>query len=186
MKIEMNTSKCSKNVWGFITSGTLLNLSLGGLMVLGAGSVGLYHARDLASMAAYPGLDSQDQNASSLIAQDIRQASWVEAQSSNRMVLHAHTPNSVSSVTYSFDPAAHTLTRADSQGSTTLLRDVEVFSFSLFQRPAAETKYGAFEPATAANAKMVGCSWTCSRKIAGEKVNSGNIEIAPIVLRNRG
>ena len=107
-------------------------------MVLGAGSVELYHAGDIASMAAYPGLDSQNQNASSLIAQDIRQSSSVDVESENRIVLHVHTLDAVNSVTYSFDSAAHSLTRFDGQGSSTLLRDVEIFSFSLFQRPCTE------------------------------------------------
>jgi hypothetical protein len=186
MKIDMNTSNKSKKVVGFVTSGTLLNLALGGLVVLGAGSIGLYHFRDIASMAAYPGLDSQDQNASTIIAQDIHQASSVDSGSGDRMVLRVHNLGVVSAVTYTFDPAAHTLTRVDGQGSNILLSDVRVFSFSLFQKPGADAAYNTFAPAVGANAKMVGCRWTCSRKLAGEKVNSGSMEIAPIVLRNRG
>ena len=182
----MNTSYSSKSVWGFVTSGTLLNLTVGGLLVLGAGSIGLFHGRDLASMAAYPDLDSQNQNASSVISQDIRRASSVESESTNRIVLRASAAAGASSVTYAFDPIAHTLTRTDAEGSNTILNGVETLSFSLFQRPGPDTAYGTFAPALAANAKMVGCRWTCSRKIVGEKVNSGGIEIAPIVLRNRG
>jgi hypothetical protein len=181
----MNTSYSSKNVWGFVTSGTLLNLTVGGLMVLGAGSIGLFHARDLASMAAYPGLDSQNQSASSIIGQDIRRASSVDSASSNQIVLHVNAPAGATTVTYTFDPTAHTLTRADAQGSNTVLSGVEAFSFSLFQRPGSDATYGTFVPAAAASAKMVGCRWTCSRKIAGEKLNSESTEIAPIVLRNR-
>ena len=76
--------------------------------------------------------------------------------------------------------------RADGRGSNTLLSDVQAFSSSLFQKPGPAAAYNTFAPAVAANAKMVGCPWTCSRELAGEKVNSGSTEIAPIVLRNRG
>jgi len=183
----MNTSNGStKTIKGFVTSGTLLNLALGGLVVLGASSVGLFHARDLASMAAYPGLDSQNQNAGSVIAQDIRQASSLDSGSNDHLVLRIHSSGATSTVTYSFDPAAHTLTRSDASGSSTLLSDIDTFSFSLFQRPGADSAYNTFAPANALNAKMVGCHWTCSRKVVGEKVNPESMEIAPIVLRNRG
>jgi hypothetical protein len=185
MKIETNATN-SRNFLGFVTSGTLLNLALGGMVIFGAGSIGLYHSRDIASMAAYPSLDSQDQNASSIIAEDLRQASSVDSGSSDRIVLRSHTIDGIKTVTYTFDPAAHTLTRADGQGGNTLLSDVEAFSFSLLQRPGMDSAYGTFVPAAAANAKMIGCRWTCSRKVVGQKVNSASMEIAPIVLRNRG
>jgi len=183
----MNTS-CSnrKNLLGFVTSGTLAHLAVGGLIILGAGSIGLFHGHDLAALAAFPALDNQDQNASSVIAQDIRRASSVDTGSSNQIVLRVNAADGSSTVTYTFDPTAHTLTRTEAQGSNVLLNGVETLSFSLFQRPGSQTAYAAFVPALAADAKMVGCRWTCSRKVAGETVNSGSIEIAPIVLRNRG
>src|SRR5215472_1419667 len=100
----MNTSYSRKNIWGFVTSGTLLNVTVGGLMVLGAGSIGVFHGRDLASMAAYPGLDNQNQNAGSVIAQDIRRASSVDSGNSTQIVLRMNATAGATTVTYTFDP----------------------------------------------------------------------------------
>lgn len=186
-KIDMKTSYCNrKNLLGFVTSGTLAHMAVGGLIILGAGSIGLFHGHDLAALAAFPSLDNQDQNASSVIAEDIRRASSVDSGSTNQIVLHVNAADGSSTVTYTFDPTAHTLTRTDTEGSSVLLNSVETLSFSMFQRPGSKTAYAAFAPALAGNAKMVGCRWTCSRKVAGETVSSGSTEVAPIVLRNRG
>jgi hypothetical protein len=184
----MKTSYSSRRkILGFVASGPLANLAVGGLIVLGAGSIGLFHSHDLAALAAFPSLDSQDQNAGSIIAQDIRCARCVDSRNTNEIAFRESGSTGVSTITYNFDTESHTLTRTDSQGGAqVLLNGVEAFSFSLFQRPGANAAYGTFAPANASDAKVVGCHWTCSRKVAGEKVNSQTVEIAPIVLRNRG
>ncbi len=180
---DMNT-KNSKNVRsGFALSSMLMSISLSGVL-LGAGSLGLSSARKVATMASYPSLNRQDQNATGLIAQDIRRASSVESTSNDQIVLRVAVTEGASAITYTFDPATRTLIRAEGSATQTLLTDVDSFAFSLFQRPTADARFGVLAPATASTAKMVGCRWSCSRKLAGATLDSESFQVAPIVLRN--
>ena len=178
---DMNTNKRS----GFALSGALLNVTLGGLIVLGAGSVGIFNARNLASMASFPGLNSKDQSASSIIAQDIRSASSVESAGNDQIVLRVPGAEGASTVTYTYDANARTLTRANAGMTQTLLTEIDSFSFSFFQCPSPNAAYNSFAPAVPKSAKMVGCRWSCSKKVGGTSVDSENIQIAPTVLRGR-
>jgi hypothetical protein len=180
---DMNT-KNSKNVCsGFALPSMLMNITLSGVL-LGAGSLGLSSAPKVATMASYPSLNRQGQDTTSLIAQDIRRASSVESASDNQIVLKVAVMEGASSVTYTYDPATRTLTRAEGSATQTLLTDVDSFAFSLFQRPAVDARFGVLAPATASTAKLVGCRWSCSRKLAGATLDSESFQVAPVVLRN--
>jgi hypothetical protein len=181
---DMNTEKVKNVRSGFALPGMVMNITLSGVLLLGAGSLGLSNARKVAAMASYPSLNRQDQKATDLIAQDIRGASSVESASDTQIVLKGVVTGGASTVAYTFNPAARTLTRTEGSSMRTLLTDVDSFAFSLFQRPAAGAPYGTFAPATARTAKMVGCRWSCSRKVAGAKVDSESIQIAPVILRS--
>jgi hypothetical protein len=162
----------------------VLNIALGSLILLGAGTFGLSNGRKVAAMASYPGISSQDQNATSRIAQDLRQACSIESAASDRIVLRTRDAAGAELVSYSYNTAQRTLTREDGHSTVTVLSELDNFSFSLFQRPASQAAFGAFARATAANAGMVGCHWTCSRKLGGTKLDSEHVEMAPVVLRN--
>jgi hypothetical protein len=170
---------------GFAVPAMLLNVTLGSLLVLGTGSFGLSSMHKLASMASYPNLNNQSQGASSLIAQDVRRASSVESASSDQIVLSVRLAEGIGTVAYTYDAVRHTLTRTDGRTTQTLLSDVDCFAFSLFQRPAADAAFNTLAPATTPNAKIVACHWSCSRKLAGAKLDSETVQIAPMVLRNR-
>jgi len=163
----------------------MVNVALVGLAVLGSGTLGLTSMHKMATMASYPELNRQDQSASSIIAADIRRAGSVESATGDRLVLRSVIAGHESTVSYVYNAATRTLTRADAQGCQTLLKDVDSFAFSLFQRPAPGAAFAQFLPATGTEAKMIGCRWTCSRKLAGSKLDSESIEVAPVVLRNR-
>lgn len=182
----MNIMKTTngKNLWGFVVPATLFNLTAGGFLVVAAGSFSLCGMPKLAAMASYPALNSQNQDATTLITRDLRQASSLKQASQDCVVLNCQTVNGSSLVTYTYNAAAHTLTRTDEHSTQTILTGLDGFSFSFFQRPALAAAYDTFAPATAQNAKMVSCRWSCSKKVAGNKVDSENIELAPILLRN--
>ena len=159
----------------------MVNVALVSLAMFGSGSFGLSSMRKVATMSSYPGLNRQGQNASTVITEDIRQASSIDSASSDRVVLK----RADGKITYVYSATARTLTRVDAKGTQTILTDLESFSFSLFQRPAVGTAYGQFSPASATEARLLGCRWSCSRKLAGAKLDTETIELAPVVLRNR-
>jgi hypothetical protein len=182
MKIMKTTQ--NKTNWGFAMPGTLLNLTAGGFLAAAVVSVALCNMQKVAGMASYPGLNSESQDASSLIEKDIRRASAVEQAVSNEVVLKYNISGHVSHVTYTYNAAARTLTRTDERVSQTVLTDLESFSFSFFQHPGANAAFNTFAAAQAGNARIVGCRWSCSRKAAGAKVDAETVELAPVVLRN--
>ena len=180
-KIRNQSSFCS----GFAAPGMLLNITLGGLVVLGSSSFCLSNMNKVATMAAFPSLNGQGQAASCLLAQDIRRASSVESASSDRLVLRVPAAEGVTRLIYCYDSAARTLTRADGKLNRTVLTEVDALTFSVFQRPAADAAYNTLTPATATQAKLVGCRWSCSRKLGGTKMDAESVQMAPVVLRNR-
>jgi hypothetical protein len=180
----MNTNSNKGSRWGFSNPSTLVNVGVVALAMLGSGSFGPSSMRKVATMASYPVLNHRDQNASSLIAQDIRQASSVDSASAQTVVLNTSVAGRKSRVTYVYDSKAGTVIRMEGQNTQTILKGVDSFSFSLFQRPTADAAYGKFVPAVADNARLVGCRWSCSRTIAGAKCDSESMEIAPTLLRN--
>src|SRR5258708_3293519 len=71
---NMNT-EMNKTIAGFGMPAVLINTLLSGLVLIGAGTLGLSSARRVVAMASYPSLNRQNQEATSLMGQDIRQAS---------------------------------------------------------------------------------------------------------------
>src|SRR5690349_14951071 len=108
MNVMTTDSKDSRA--GFATPGMVLNVALGSLILLGAGTFGLANGRKVAAMASYPALSSQDQNTSSRIAQDLRQACSIESAASNKIVLRSRDAAGTALVSYSYNPAQRTLT----------------------------------------------------------------------------
>jgi hypothetical protein len=182
----MNVMKTTvrKTVWGAVIPGTLFNITAGGLIAIGASVACLSNTCKLAAMASYEGLSSQNQDATSLIVKDIRRANSLEHASQDKVVLRCGSPGHISLITYTYDAAAHILTRTDSRSTQTVLTDLDGFSFSFFQRPSLGASFNSFAPATASTAKMVSCRWSCSRKVAGDRVDTESVELAPIVMRN--
>jgi len=183
MKVMKTTLR--KAVWGSVLPGTLFNITAGGLIAVGASVACLCNTYKLAAMASYQGLSSRNQDATSLIVKDIRRANSLDHASQDRVVLNCGSAGHTILVTYSYDAATHTLTRTDGRSTQTILTDLDGFSFSFFQRPASGMGFNSLVPASGASAKMVSCRWSCSRKIAGDRVDTEKVELAPIVMRNR-
>ena len=122
----------------------------------------------------------QSWNVSEVISQDIRDACSVESPSVNQLVFKGvH-----GKVVYTFNVGHRSLIRMDGLRSEKLLTEVDSLSFSLL-RPAACKMNSEFMPANTGKARAVACSWSCSRKIAGLKLNSEEGGVPAILLRNR-
>lgn len=183
MKVMKTT--VHKDVWGSVIPGTLFNITAGGLIAISASVVCLCNTYKLAAMASYQEVSSQSQDATSILAKDLRRANSLEYASPNRVVLKCGAASDAILITYTYDEAARTLTRTDGRYTQAVLTDLDGFSFSFFQRPASGASFNSFAPATASTAKMVGCHWSCSKKLAGDRVDTETVDLAPIVLRNR-
>jgi len=85
---------------------------------------------------------------------DVRSATSVLRASDRELVLDT---SDGATVVYSFDNAAHTVTRTKGTESTTVLTGIESISFLVYEAPAL---FNQMKPTTPANARVVGLKWT--------------------------
>jgi hypothetical protein len=164
----------------------LVGVAIGGLVMAGAIAFFLFGTRSFSSMANYADLNNRDRNATDVITRDIRSALQVVSATTNQIVLQEPPVGGNNNITYTYDPAAGTLTRIDSISSRVLLSGLNSFSFSLYQRanPTNNTYYN-FPSASAGYAKLVSYSWSASRKLVGSQNETESVQTAMVYLRNR-
>ena len=159
--------------------GTVMSIASLGLVI--ASVSGFFPKPGLKAAVPCPGLMTQSQDASAVLSQDIRSANSVQSLESNQLVLTA--PQGT--VTYTFDAPGHSLTRTSAGLSRKLLTGVDSFSFSLLRRAGVEAPLGTLVPASAEDARAVTCRWSCSRNLAGARLDSEAFQMAPVVMRHR-
>jgi hypothetical protein len=161
------------------------------ILLLGLASFYTFSVKSFASMANYVEMSNQSRNANDIISRDLRLATSVISASTNqtstttnRIVLSpADSPNNI---TYTYDPIAQTLSRAQGGVSQNLLVGVGLCAFSLYQRPTnSAAAYEQFPPANPANAKLVAFQWTCARRVVATEIDSESIQTAMVSLRNQ-
>jgi len=159
--------------------GMLVSVGYAGLVCVGVNSFLSMHS-GLATTPVCPNLTARDRSASEVISQDVQAAHSVERPSANELVLKGPDGN----VSYTYDAVDRILIRTSHGNTERLLTGVDSFSFSLL-RPGPNTPRGELLPATPCQARAVACRWSCSRKLAGVKLDSEDFQTAAIVLRNR-
>ena len=161
----------------------IVSVALLTLLLLGGSSFYIFSLSSFASMTNYAELNSQGRMASDMISRDVRAALSVGSATTNQLVLTAFDGTNI---TYNFNSGAGTLTRSKATDSKTLLKGINNFTFSLYQRPTnTSASYEQFPAATAAKAKLVGFQWTCSRKVSGPQNDSETTQMAIVELRNQ-
>jgi hypothetical protein len=180
---NMNVNKKVVSESGYTLSGMLFNVTCASMVMLGTGAFS--NLRGLPAMMTFSDLNSKGQAASSVLAQDIRRANGVVKANAHELVLNVPGSSQGDTVSYTYDPSGCTLTRRDHNGNQLLLTQVDSFAFSVFQRTAALASQQVLVPASAGDARAVACSWSCSRKLLGAKLGADNVQMGPMVLRNR-
>jgi hypothetical protein len=139
-----------------------------------------YTGRTFAALGNYSDLDRSSRLAVDTITTDIRQARVLTSYATNQLVFTDTTNGTFS---YTWDPQDQTLTRVYNGQSRVLLTSCASLMFHISQRTPSNNF--EFWPATAVtNAKMVDVSWTCSRSVMGQLINSESVQTAKITIRN--
>lgn len=125
-------------------------------------------------------MQKENEKASIAISRDICGATSVESPSANELVLGS----CEAKISYTFDAARQTLTRTASSKSEKLLTHLDAFSFALLRVDPHSVK-GSLAPTSASCARAVACTWSYSWKLAGAKLDSNQIHLAALHLRNR-
>lgn len=160
----------------------LIGSAAASLVLLTVTSLSLYSGRSIASLANYVDLDNYSRKALDRMSQQIRQTNrLLECTSTNLTFEDADG----SRLSFVYDTTAKTLTRykngtADSQP---LLKECDFLQFDIFQRNPVVGTYNQFPAATPATCKLVQLRWTCSRRVAGARINTESVQSAKIVIR---
>jgi hypothetical protein len=178
-KMNMNAKQGLKALAGYSVSSTMMSVACLGL--IGAGIFFVPKQGSLKAAIACPSLTTQSQDASAVLSQDIRAARSAQSAGADQLVLSS----SQGDVSYTYDKTAHSLSRTSGGISQTVLTGVDAFSFSLLRRGGADTAFGSLVPANGDDARAVTCRWSCSRTVAGGKLDSENFQMSPVVMRHR-
>ncbi|MGH7969454.1 MAG: hypothetical protein ACREIC_12075, partial [Limisphaerales bacterium] len=176
----MQTTNTEKGLSGFAITGSLKPSACLGLVLTGACLL-FPKPGNLKAAVACPSLNTENQSAYAALSQDIRGASSVERFEANEITLAVGN----NTVTYTYAEADHSLTRTFAGKSRKLLTGIDSFAFSLLHRAGPGAPLGTLVPASVDSAKAVACRWSCSRRLAGARLDSGSFHMAPVVMRNR-
>ena len=142
----------------------------------------LFSTHSFVTLFNYVDLDDVNRLTMDQLTRDVRQSNGVRSYTTNNLVLM----DSNGDLSYTYDPDARMLTRTQNGQSTVLLRECDKLSFVIGQRNPVNGSYDVFPAATAATAKVINVSWSCSRKVFGIKEDSESVQTARIVIRKQG
>ena len=183
--MEFKLTRTNKSRAAYTLVELMAGIAIGLLVVTAAVSFFLFGSRSFSAMANYTDLNRKGRLASDMITRDIRSALQVVSSTTNQIVLQAPAGGN-STITYTYDAAAGTLSRNDGSSSRVMLSGLNSCSFALYQRPSpTNNTYNSFPPATAAYAKLVSYQWSAGRRVVGTQVDTESLQTALVYLRNR-
>ena len=154
-----------------------------GIALIVSAAVGmsaLFAARTFEASGNYADLSRASRHTLDIMTADIRQARTLTSYATNSLSFVDVTNGTFS---YTWDPNAATITRVYNGATQVMLGHCDSLVFHISQRNPSNNF--TFWPApTAANAKLIDVSWTCSRQIFGQKINTEDIQTAKITMRN--
>lgn len=176
--INMKT-KTFKAVGGFTLVEIMITILISTILFATVISTFLFFNRTFVAVGNYVEMNQVNRTAIDVMSQRIRQTQSMLLFSATNLVFKDFGTNTL---IYSYDPAAHTLSQQDTNGTKVLLTECDSLSFSIAKRNPSNNF--SFYPATAATAKIVFMTWSTSRTIMGNKANTENIQTARVVMRN--
>jgi hypothetical protein len=156
---------------------------IGTVLMTAVASLMYFSARSYASLANYIDLDQHSRKALDRMSLEFRQADGLTAYATNQLVFVSGGQTNLS---YTFSPYFRTLVRTNGSTVETLLTECDALTFTIYGRATLSNAFDQFPTTNAANAKLIKVSWTCSRKILGNKVNTESVQSAKIVIRKQG
>ena len=182
MECKTTFSRTAQRQRAFTLTEMLMTIAISSFVFMAIASLSLYTGRSFAALTNYVDLDSASRTALDTMTRDIRQVTFLMTYNTNRVVF---SDDDGTSLTYTYDSGARTLTRLKGTERKVLLRECDSLIFNMWQRnPVA----GTFELVATTNpdlCKAIDVTWVCSRKILGQKVNTESVQTARIVIRKQ-
>lgn len=158
----------------------MIATGIGGIVLAAMASMSFYTARSMAAMSNYADLDRQSRNALDQMTLKIRSADRLSSFSSTNITFLYKGQ----SLRYAYSSSARTLTETYGTQNKVLLEDCQQLAFAMFQRNVISNSFNQVTTTTTDEAKSIIVTWTCSRSLLGNLINSESIQSARIVIRN--
>jgi prepilin-type N-terminal cleavage/methylation domain-containing protein len=165
---------------GFTLVEMMVAAAIGVLVTGVAVTLTVFTSRSFVALGNYADLDRSSRLAVDILTDDVRQAKALTSYTTNQLVFQDLTNGTFS---YTWDPDARTLTRVYNGASRLLLTRCSSLTFHISQRTPSND-FGFWPANSVTNAKMIDVSWTCSRPILGQPVNTESVQTAKIAMRN--
>jgi prepilin-type N-terminal cleavage/methylation domain-containing protein len=186
----MFISSKKSSIRGWTLTEMVVAVAIFSIAGLALSTIFSFSIRGMVAISNYSELDSQNRFAMDRLTKEIREAKQVTAYSTNSVTI---VDGNGYNVSYTFSPAARTMVRSSSDGtSQMLLTNCSLLSFSLFQRNPPMPGYTdpLILDATNSNwqlmVKGIQLTWKTSRTVPGTPiVNSENVQTARIVIRKQ-
>ena len=162
----------------------MVAMGVGSLVLVVIALLMVYTARSFIALGNYNDLDQGSRNALDVMSRDIRQTRALKSFSSTATSAQLiFRDKDGADLTYDWDSTGRNLVRTKGGQKTVLLEQCDRLRFGISQRNPSNSFnfYPASGPATT---KLVDISWTCSRQILQQKVNTESVQTAKIVIRN--
>ncbi len=169
-----------RRTWGMTLVEMMIAVGIGGVVMAALASLSFYTARSMAALSNYADLDRQSRNALDQMTLKIRSASRLTSFSSTNVTFLYEGQT----LTYNFSGGTKRLTETLGTRSSILLEDCNQLKFSMFQRNVVSNSFNQYTTTTTNDAKSIIVTWTCSRSLLGNLINSESVQSARIVIRN--
>ncbi len=158
----------------------MIAVGIGGVVLAAIASLSFYTARSMAAMSNYADLDRQSRNALDQMTLKIRSADRLTAFATNEVTFLYKG----ATLRYAFNTSDKTLTESYNGTTKVLLEDCNELQFAMFQRNVISNSFNQVTTSTTNEAKSIIVTWTCSRSLLGNLINSESVQSARIVIRN--
>ena len=158
----------------------LIALAIGGILMVAVASMTMFSSKSLAGLYNYVDLCSANRLALDKMTREIRQTQRLTEFTTNRLTF---VDCDGKKLVYEFVPAERVLKRTKESVVENVLTACDNLTFTLFQR---NTTKGTFDQATTTtDSKVISVSWTSSRMVLGNRINTEPVQSAKIVIRKR-
>ena len=176
----MLTKSLDRRSAAFTLAEVLVGVGVGSIAAIAVMALSLYSGKTFAGISNYLDMESGGRTALDRLTTDIRAAQAVTAFSKDCLTVRAADGTEL---TYTYRPSTRELERTHQGLTSTVLKECDQLQFALYQAPADTSAYDTFSTGVLTNSKVVTVSWTCSRSLLGNKVNTENVQSAKIVIR---
>jgi prepilin-type N-terminal cleavage/methylation domain-containing protein len=175
--------KLQKSSRGFSLLETMISTALFAVAIAIVMTVYLYSTKTFAMLANYAQLDQNNRVALDKMTRELRGAQTIVTNNANSITLSY--PNGTP-VTYLFEPNSRALIREAADGSSILLTNCDLLSFTVGQRNVTNGTFDSYLATPGLPVKEIQFSWKTTVKGGVAHSSSENIQTAKIIVRMAG